>query len=582
MKITPDSLLALDIGAVTTRAILFDIVEGRYRYVGSGLAPTTIGAPFHNVGEGVHRAIDHLQQITGRTIIGDDQSLIIPSTADGLGVDACTAAISAGSPLKIVIVGLLEDVSVESAQHLAATTYGHVEQVISLNDRRRPEARIDTILRVRPNLVIAAGGNDNGASQSVLKLLEMVGLACYLMPKEQRPEVFFVGNQALHDEVRSNLEGLVNLHFAPNIRPTLEFEQLEPAQAQIAQVLGKIRAREIPGVDELNVWSKRSLISAGSAFGRVIRYLSKTHPSNKAVLGVDLGASALTMAIGLAGSLGLGIYSRLGLGNRLAAGLDAAQIEEIAAWIVSDIPASFIQDYFANKSLHPAYIPATAEEVDLEEALARQALQHGLRYLAGNYPAQALVLGDGLLPVCEPILVSGSVFTRAPDFAHACLTILDGLQPVGATNLVLDQNQIAPAVGSAAAANPLLAVQVLDSNSFLHLGSVIAPVGRARPGAPCLQVQIKPDDGQETSLQIKYGSLEVLPLPIGRAARLHVQPLHGFDVGMGAPGRGGNMRVTGGALGLIIDARGRPLGLPADRLKRKDLYQKWLWALGGA
>ena len=63
--------------------------------------------------------------------------------------------------------------------------------------------------------------------------------------------------------------------------------------------------------------------------------------------------------------------------------------------------------------------------------------------------------------------------------------------------------------------------------------------------------------------------------------RGHLQPLHRADVGMGAPGRGGGLKVIGGALGVIIDARGRPLQLPADAGRRQELLRKWLWTLGG-
>ena len=89
------------------------------------------------------------------------------------------------------------------------------------------------------------------------------------------------------------------------------------------------------------------------------------------------------------------------------------------------------------------------------------------------------------------------------------------------------------------------------------------------------------DDGHETRVDVKQGSLEVLPLPIGQTARVHLQPLHRFDVGMGAPGRSGKLNVHGGALGLVIDARGRPLVLPDDAERRYELFKKWLWTLGG-
>ena len=143
----------------------------------------------------------------------------MPSTPDGVGVDTCAVIMSTGAPLKMVVVGLLEDVSLESARHLAATTYTGVVDTISLNDRRKSEARIDLILRLRPDMILVAGGTEKGASQSVLKLLEPVGLACYLMPEKQRPEVLYIGNEALRDEVQASLKNIVNLHFAPNARP---------------------------------------------------------------------------------------------------------------------------------------------------------------------------------------------------------------------------------------------------------------------------------------------------------------------------------------------------------------------------
>ncbi|MFH1524569.1 MAG: hypothetical protein ABIF04_06365, partial [Chloroflexota bacterium] len=64
--------------------------------------------------------------------------------------------------------------------------------------------------------------------------------------------------------------------------------------------------------------------------------------------------------------------------------------------------------------------------------------------------------------------------------------------------------------------------------------------------------------------------------------RLYLQPLHHADVGFG-PGRTreSGIPVTGTALGVVIDARGRPLRLPLDAGQRRELLKKWLWALGG-
>ena len=59
--VSADSMLAIDVGAVNTRALLFDVVEGRYRFLAMGTAPSTAGAPFRHISEGIHLAIQQLQ-----------------------------------------------------------------------------------------------------------------------------------------------------------------------------------------------------------------------------------------------------------------------------------------------------------------------------------------------------------------------------------------------------------------------------------------------------------------------------------------------------------------------------------------
>jgi hypothetical protein len=219
--------------------------------------------------------------------------------------------------------------------------------------------------------------------------------------------------------------------------------------------------------------------------------------------------------------------------------------------------------------------------LQIEQAITRQVLQSAIKIAAKGFPAQVLSQGEGLLPWVEPILATGSVLAQAPTLAQSVLMLLDGLQPTGVTTLVLDQNHIASALGAAAAVNPLLAVQALESSSFVHLGTVISPVGFSHPGTPVLQLKLTYQSGHETSLEVKQGTLEILPLPQGQTARLQLQPLHRYDVGMGAPGRGGSLRVMGGALGIMIDARGRPLLLPEEDHHRRELLSTWLSELGG-
>src|SRR5678816_979282 len=128
-----ESILAIDVGAAVTHVVLFDVVEGQYRFVASGQAPSTAEAPFKDIGLGVREAITHLQTITGAALLStQDNNLIAPSQPDGSGVDAVVATVSAGPAVKTVVVGLLPDVSLQSARRLAESTYSRVVETLDL------------------------------------------------------------------------------------------------------------------------------------------------------------------------------------------------------------------------------------------------------------------------------------------------------------------------------------------------------------------------------------------------------------------------------------------------------------------
>jgi hypothetical protein len=578
--ISGDSLLALDIGTITTRAILFDVVDERYRYLASGSAVTTAGSPFNDVGEGVRRAFDQLQSITGRDLLGGDENLIIPSRPDGSGVDSFVVTMSAGKPLNVLIAGLLEDVSVESAQHLAQTTYTKIVETLSLNDRRQQDNRIDTILRVRPDLIIMAGGLEGGASLSIRRLLEVISLGCSILPENLRPHILYAGNYSMQAEIKEALTPIADFEIAPNIRPTLETEQLSPAQSKLSELFRKIHFQHSPSISELVQWSKGQFMPTSMAFGRIIGFLSKVYRSDKGSLGIDMGAAATTVAAAFDGKTELGVYPELGLGSGLAQLLRFTKLENITRWLSVDVPPTIVRDYIFNKAAFPASLPVTLEEMVIEQALARQIMQVAVQAISRRFPQNGSVSSKGLLPHFEPIMATGGILSHAPTPGQALLMLLDGLQPTGVTTILLDQNNLVSALGAAAESNPLLAVQVLGSNTMLNLGTVITPVGKTRPGTPVLRVRITYENGRENSVDVKYGSLDVLPLNLGEAATLRLQPLHRFDVGMG-PGRGGRLQVLGGVSGVVIDARGRPITLHTDPERQREIFKKWLWTLGG-
>ena len=577
-----ESILAIDVGATVTRAVLFDVVEGQYRFVASAQAPSTAEAPFKDIGIGVREAITNLQNVTGARLLGEhDNNLIAPAQPDGSGVDAVVGTISAGPAVKTVVVGLLSDVSVQSARRLAESTYSRIVDTLDLSDHRRPDQQMDSIVRSRPDLVVLTGGTDGGASRSIQKMLEAIGLACYLMPLEKRPMILYAGNQKLADDVKELLGGHAGkVEVSYNVRPSLETEDLDPGRYELALLMTKLRQRQIRGVEELNLWTAGNLLPTAYARGRMIRFLSKLYESTRGLLCVNVGASATSVSAGFAGELALGVYPQYGIGENLAGLLQQTDIEDIMRWLQLDISANMLREYMFQKSLYPSSIPATKDEVAITQALARQALYLAVRTVQKDFPVHARPGRDGVMPPLDLILGAGGVISEGTSLGQSLLLLLDAIQPVGIMPILLDQNNLLPLLGVAASRSHYLPVQVIESGAFIGLGTVVSVIASANYGDQVLRARLSYADGTEARAEVKFGALELLPLPNGQTARLSLQPFHRADAGLGS-GKSGTVTVTGGALGVVIDARGRPLQIPSDPVRRRELMKRWSYAVGG-
>ena len=572
--ITAKSVIAVDIGSTLTRAMLFDVVSGRYRFLAMGSSPTTAAAPHFDVTEGAWRALEELQFITDRTLLSEKDGVIIPSTQDNQGADIMVATMSAGKPISVVTVGLLDNVSLKKARELAQTSYTDIIAEISLNDRRNASERINLLTNKKPNLIIIAGGTNGGASHSLVSILESIGLSSFLLDESQRPHILFAGNEDLREDVKGGLDKISKLHIAPNIQPVLGKTNIHPAQKQINDIFKDIRKNQTGGLREVFSWTEGSFTSTASALGRAIRFLSEKYEPEKGVLGVDIGSNSTILTAAFNGDETLRVFPDLGVGSGTVGILRSSSLENIKRWLPIEIPDLEIQNYIYNKSVHPGTLPLEPEHLEIELALAKEAIRYAAKKTIPSFPKQ-IGSGGSLLPPLEPIIGSGRLLTEAPSRYQALWVLLDGLQPTGITTLALDQNGLLPGLGAVAEINPLLTVQVIESNTFLNLGTIIAPYGNARPGTTILRIQVNREDGRSFTREVKFGTLSVIPVDPGEKVSLHLRPLHRFDIGMGGPGKAGKVSAIGGALGVIIDARGRPLQFSLDQEKNRKRNETW-------
>ncbi len=570
-----DSILVADCGNVTTRVTLLDIVGGRYRFIARGQASSTGEPPNSDIVIGLTQAIADIEAVTGQQMVGEGGRLLIPSPRAESGVDLFAATTSAAPALKTVLVGLMDDISLLSARRAAQSTYATIVDVVSLTDTRPENQLAQHLAALQPDVFIITGGTDGGATDRVIRLTQTVALSLSLCDAESNPpQIIYAGNSELRPVIAKILNG-AQLRAADNVRPHADTEYLDSVQAELNAIFEEKNLFILPGAEELNDLAPGALVPTAKAFGWMIQYLGEVLGNN--VIGVDVGSASVTMASVINKRSELVIRSDLGIGHHLSQLLDQINIQRVLRWLPQKITENELRDFVANKAMFPRTIPMTLEELHLELALARELIR---AVLPTAFPSHYDSTGTGLMPPMEMILASGAVLANVPRPGQAALVLLDALQPVGICSLALDTQELAPSLGAVAKIQPIATVQVVEGGIFRELGSVVVPNGQAKTGDVVLHLKMVYESGSELEVEVEYGSLEVLPLPAGQSAELQLRPLKRFDVGAG-PGRNWRRRVYGGAVGLIIDARGRPLRIPTDPVERKSKIQQWLWDMGG-
>jgi hypothetical protein len=561
-----ESVLAIDIGSLNTRVLLFDVVDGQYHLISAAVAPSTAGAPFRDVSEGVHIALSRLQDITGRALTSDEAQIILPSQGDGSGVDRLAITCSAGADLNIVAMGLLSDVSLQSAQRLAGTTYGRVVETIGLNDRRRVDAQLDALVQARPDVLIIAGGTEKGATRSMIKLADLVLMATRIMPKDDRPKVLYCGNGALAKRVKESLERETVVVVSPNIRPNIDTEDLTPAETILAKITAKLRTMQVGGLEGMASLSSAPVLPSAFALGRMMRFSSDLTDLSKSTLGIDLGSSTTTLAIADIDNLHLNVFRDLGIGSSLNSALQQIRLEDIAHWMPYDVPDSEIRDYLYQKSLFPAMLPITRETLAIEQSMVRQILRQTVQRTLERWPGTDLTF--------ERIFISGAALAQAASPTQTLMMVLDGLQPVGINVMMLDPYGLSQALGAVASFNTLLPAQIIESGAYANLGTALCPISDSRPGSVIMRLKISYEDNTDARVEVKQGSIVPLPIRNGQVAHIEVDTLRGTVLDPCLP-RLKRFRIIGGLCGAIVDARGRPLNLLKDPVKRREQILSW-------
>jgi hypothetical protein len=224
-----------------------------------------------------------------------------------------------------------------------------------------------------------------------------------------------------------------------------------------------------------------------------------------------------------------------------------AGLDRVRRWIPRAIEAPALLERVFNRARWPDAIPASVLALSLEMALAREAIAHAL--------ADAERAGVSLEGAwAAPLLVLTGKLAQLPRAAQSLLVVLDAFGPTGATLVSRAPGDTLVAAGALAARGRVVTMPAVDPIA------IVAAMWPRRSAA----VRVTDTNGVVEE-RVARGSFLLVPTKGAVAIEM--------------PGT--TIRPSAGRLelGVVIDARGRPLALPPRDAERLPTLARWYAAL---
>ncbi|MFL5661265.1 MAG: glutamate mutase L [Ktedonobacteraceae bacterium] len=610
------SILVADCGTVLTKVSLLGIVENQYRLMARGEAPTTVTPPYEDITKGIIQAINVIEFITGRHFISEGH-IISPEQPIGDGVDVFIATISAGGPLRVVVLGAvdgrLEELTRQAVSGLYAETHALPAPSFIATTAAVPiavgasnthfshnaggqwtpervalewERQIECLQELQPQAALIVGVADGPAGpaplQEACQLLisaandshdrqgAIAGAGSASKPAgSQRVDTLYAGAPQYVEAVRRMLQGNSDV---TRVDPLVTQAQIGPTSIAAGALYDRKVMQKLPGFAQLQRWSASAPMTTATSLSSLVRFLAQHYAMN--VTAVDIGGATTTLMLaGERGEFIPMVNAGIGIGPGLGAILQRVGLQRITRWLPFDINEEEVRQYVLNRMLHPQVVPTNLRDLQISQAFAREAL---------ILTIEATKQNNYEWLDADLILATGGILARAPKYGQAALMLLDALQPKGVTSLALDRTMLISQLGAVATVAPVAAVQVNENDAVTHrLGTCVIPFGTLPRGEIALRVGIEYTNGRQVMVDVMSGSIEVIPLQTNEQALLSLFPAPTVDVGLGAGERArAAEEIDGGLVGLIIDARGRPLDLPGNDKERQARLLQWMQAIG--
>jgi hypothetical protein len=310
--------------------------------------------------------------------------------------------------------------------------------------------------------------------------------------------------------------GLVDTRVAESLRTRaspFEFERFATASEMVDALRGVRRAAN----EEIVL--RDALIEDGA------RALATTNGTTALAVDVTERSTSLVLARP-DGRVEAAHFVPLGLGMGADHVVVRASLDNVRRWLPWPIDAPALLERVFNRPRRPGDVATTEAAVLLEMALAREAIAHALR------DAADAGLDVAAMRSAPAILITGRV-ASLPKSGQSLLVLVDGLEPSAVSTVFREP----------------------DAGRAERIAMVVSVVTR-RPA----KMRIVRASGRSVT-RVDPGSFGLVAI--------------GEDVEVAVNGAGMRGHGRSGELGVLVDARGRPLSLPERDSERIPTVARW-------
>jgi len=561
-----ESLLVADFGRGSSRAYLLEDVGGSFRFVAKAEHRTTGDLPYEDISQGWKTLVRQLEWITGRSL-SERERMQTPQLVGGDGVDGFLITSSLGEPIRIAILEAgqtpVTAPVMDALRRVNARTF-FTAAPTARKDNGWSASQADALRTFQPEMVlIIVGGGAQDAVPRLVQLAKQVGMIGSVS------RAIVIADGAVQEQSMASLGGKIKARaISPVVRQPqdianeIEREVGEAFQARLQTSDFELIAGE----------AMRAPISRAHAVDLVNRFIARAFHRNVLTIGIDDGVHG-HWANHDGGTLAT--LPQIDLTAQIT-GLSGREVAEAVCWLPFEATEDDLITWVLNRSVRPWTIAEHQRDIAIEQALTRQVARRAVAEIARTFP---------MAQTSTDLVIGGPALARWNQPGAAALVLLDSVDVVpnnGVVDLALDPDGLMAVTGVVGTADPTLASSLFEYDALLHLGSAVIIGGQGADGDLACRGEIHFDNGEMAQISVNSGSIEVVPLRTGQSATIVLRPERKFSVGGNPTGKTVTLaeerKITGGLVGVIIDARPRTL---ASGTPRAQKVRQWLESVNG-